>query len=362
MSKFENIEKKDNKDKNDLNEEKLVAEKNINKVENKKPSVGEPEKKVVIENKKEIEIKPGNIQSTNIHIPNYVESYQNVKSGEPQFIVLNQMMPDETDKNKKQKQDEIIDINEISRELLRYRKEYSKYTFAEIEEKSKIFSNWFNRREYYVHKKSNSVFAESFKIIRNNILIKAKEKNIKTILITSTSPTDGKSLIASNLSISIARNFDKYLLLVDTDFRKPTLHNYFNFDRKPGLSDYLINNQLSFDKIVKKTNWPKLSVIPVGSYYENSSEILSSKIMNLFIKEIKYRYDDRLIIFDSPPINISDAVAISDMVDGIVIVVRAGKTDKRILDNTIENIDKNKLIGIVLNFGKVNTKDYYSYY
>jgi len=284
-------------------------------------------------------------------------------TNEKQYVIVNQVQPQRTDESNADKEEDKVDRKQINAQLNKLRKEYSNLNIQKIEEQKKSFFglSWHRKRKVYLHRKPNTLISESFNIIRSNLLIKIKEKKIRTVLITSVSPSDGKSLIAANLAQSIAMGLDKFVLLIDTDYRLPTIHQYFNIERALGLSDYLIDNTIHFDQIQYKSDIDKLSVIPVGTHYDNSSGIISSRIMKLFVQELKHRYDDRIIIFDSPPIGMADSLWMSDLVDGVVLVVKSNKTDKRSVKKIIDKIGKTKILGIVVNYYKMAKSEYYPY-
>lgn len=297
-------------------------------------------------------------ETPDVNVPEY-ESRQ-VPVQEKQYIIVNQPSQQDTAHRQPVIQEDRVEREQVRASLEKLRAEYSKLDIRKIDEpKQSFFSfNWRRKKDSFLHEKHNSLITESFNIIRSNILIKIKERNVRTVLVTSVAQADGKSLIAANLALSIAMGLDKYMLLIDTDYRKPTIHKYFGIDRDLGLTDYLIDSKISFDQIQHKDKKSKLSVIPAGSLYDNSAGIISSKIMKLFVQEVKYRYDDRIIMFDSPPIGMSDALWMSNLVDGVLLVVRSNKTDKKMLKNIIEKIGKDKILGVVVNYSKMSKKEY----
>jgi capsular exopolysaccharide synthesis family protein len=181
-------------------------------------------------------------------------------------------------------------------------------------------------------------------------------------LITSSLPYEGKSFIASNIAVSIAQGLDKHVLLVDTDLNQPSLHNIFQIESNKGLSDFLVSDKYQLKDFIKKTEIPKLSILPAGSCFTHAAELFSSDLMTLFIREVKNKYDDRIIIFDSSPLIISDSLAISDKVDGCIIIVKTGKTNRKLVSKTIEMIGKTKVIGIIMNYCEIPSKNYAGYY
>ena len=254
-----------------------------------------------------------------------------------------------------------INKNEIAERLMLLRKKYSKHSFKKIE----INKRYLRKRraeDLFTLFRPNSVISEHFKITRTILMSMLKGKGMRTILVTSSLPLEGKSFVASNLALSIASGLDKYVLLVDADLRKPVQQDIFKINSELGLADYLANEKHQLIDLIQKTPVKKLSLLPAGSGYENSSELLSSDLMSLFIQEVKYRYDDRYIIIDAPPAYISEPLALAEKVDYVVLVVKAGKTDRKLVQETAKNIGMDKIIGVVLNHCSIKKKAYYGYY
>lgn len=208
----------------------------------------------------------------------------------------------------------------------------------------------------------SSVIAETFKVIRTLLFMKIRERGVKTVLVTSTMPLEGKSFVAANLAVSVALDFDKHVLLVDADVKRPTLHEVFKTEQKPGLTDYLMNGHHNLVDLIQPEILTKLSFIPAGPFHKNSSELLASKKMKQLMKEVKDRYDDRYIIFDSPPAQISETLALANFVDGVLLVVKAGDTAKKLVKKTVAVLGRDKILGVVLNQCDVTPKAYYQYY
>jgi exopolysaccharide/PEP-CTERM locus tyrosine autokinase len=206
-----------------------------------------------------------------------------------------------------------------------------------------------------------SVEAELFRVFRTNLLFPSDGKTPKTILTTSPLPGDGKSFTCANLAVSIAQGVEEHVLLMDCDVRKPTIHTIFGFKQGIGLSDHLAFGT-DIAKTLLKTPVDKLTILPAGKPPNNPSELLSSKKMKKLLDEVKTRYEDRYIIIDSPPPSMApETNAIVKYVDGVIIVVRAGKTPRSAVTETIEQIGKDKILGIVLNQADQNVKKYYGY-
>ena len=208
----------------------------------------------------------------------------------------------------------------------------------------------------------SSVIAETFKVIRTLLFMKLKEKGMKTVLVTSSLPLEGKSFVAANLAVSVALDFDKHVLLVDADVKRPTLNEIFKTESKLGLTDYLMNGHHDLVDLIQTEILAKLSFIPAGSFHDNSSELLASQKMKQLMKEVKDRYDDRYIIFDSPPAQISETLALANIVDGVLLVVKAGDTAKKLVKKTVAVLGRDKILGVVLNQCDVTPKAYYQYY
>ena len=202
------------------------------------------------------------------------------------------------------------------------------------------------------HLTPHSFEAEQFRILKTTILFPHKGIPPRTIMVTSTSPGEGKSFVASNIAISIAKSIDEHVLLMDCDLRLPSLHKRFGFTDIPGLSEYL-RGKISLGSILKKTPINKLSLLPAGKPPANPSELISSEQMRRLIHEVKNRYEDRYIIIDSPPPYLTaEANALARQVDGIVIVVKTGKTKRADVQDLIDTYGREKILGVVKNFSE----------
>lgn len=203
--------------------------------------------------------------------------------------------------------------------------------------------------------KPQSFESEQFRMLRSNLLFPVNGKSPRTIMVTSAVPGEGKSFIASNLAISIAYYVDNYVLLIDCDMRSPSIHKLFGVSSEaldvypPGLSEYLSQNA-SLSPMLIKTTIDKLTVLPGGNPPPNPSELLSSKRMIELLQETKTKFSDRYIIIDSPPpILTSDISVIARHVDGIVLVVRYGNTSRMLVNDLVQSLGKDKILGVVFN-------------
>nr|WP_321399835.1 polysaccharide biosynthesis tyrosine autokinase [uncultured Desulfobacter sp.] len=209
----------------------------------------------------------------------------------------------------------------------------------------------------------HSPAAEQFRLLKNNILFPEKGNPPKTIMVTSASPHEGKSFVAANLAVSIAQSIDEYVLLMDCDLRSPTIHTSFGYDGKePGLSDYLAK-KLPLSSVLKKSSVNKLTILPAGQIPANPSELLSSDQMRRLLHEVKLRYNDRYIIVDtSPPYITSETNAIARFVDGIILVIRQGKTRIKEVADILDIYGREKILGVVTNFSKKTVGYGYGYH
>ncbi|MBK7253649.1 MAG: polysaccharide biosynthesis tyrosine autokinase [Ignavibacteria bacterium] len=215
--------------------------------------------------------------------------------------------------------------------------------------------------EFIVANKPKSPASEAFKALRTRLqYAKLEETPIKTILLTSSVPSEGKTTISLNVAGSLAQ-MDKKVLLLDCDLRKPRIHNVFETDRYPGLSDYLFSNA-SLEEITRKTKLDNLSVITSGTIPPNPSELLASKQMKEFLEKMKGIYD--FIVIDSPPyISVTDAEILFRITDGTILVLRAGKTPSDAFFRTCEKLmklDSHNFLGVV--FNNFSYKSAYGYY
>ncbi len=190
-----------------------------------------------------------------------------------------------------------------------------------------ISGKWDERLFRAVNK--DSVIPEVFKTVRSKILYPLDGRPVpKTIMVASSISKEGKSFVTSNLGISFASGMDQHCLLVDCDLRHPNLAQLFGIKSSFGLVNYL-RDQVDLSRLIVKTSIQKLSVLPSGSAPQNPSELLSSSRMQKLMQEVASRYDDRIVIFDSPPLLMTaESIVLSGYVDAIILVIRRGKTKK----------------------------------
>ena len=202
--------------------------------------------------------------------------------------------------------------------------------------------------------------AELFRLLRTRILFPPSGRPPRTILVTSAVAEEGKSFVAANLAVNIAKNVDEHVLLVDCDLRRPSIHTKFGFNRVKGLSEYLTAG-LELAHLLLKTGVQKLTLLTSGAPPPNPSELITSSRMAALIEELKARYDDRYIIIDSPPLMMApETSAIAKWVDGILIVAKYG-TPMDLVEELVSHLDREKIIGVVIN--KIDQREFrrYSY-
>jgi len=207
--------------------------------------------------------------------------------------------------------------------------------------------------------------AEQFRIIKRPLLTKAfSKKNNNLLMITSALAGEGKSFCAVNLAMSIASEMDHRVLLIDADVGKPSIPNILGFKNQQGLMDILIEDSVDVADVLIKTSIEKLSLISVGSIHPHATELLASQAMLMLLDELAQRYDDRIVIFDSPPVLLtSEARVLAQRMGQIVLVVEAERTTQQTLKHVIDQFDKNADISLIYNKDKTfNGKEYYGYY
>lgn len=206
-----------------------------------------------------------------------------------------------------------------------------------------------------------SPISEQYRTIRTNIQYSSVDEELKTIMVTSSGPNEGKSTTAANLAVVFSQ-LGKKVLLVDADLRKPTAHRTFGVNNLFGFTTVL-TKQATLASTVLDTEEKDLYLLTSGPVPPNPAELLSSKSMEQFIEEAKEQFD--YVIFDTPPLlAVADPQILANKVDGSILVVYSGKTEidqakkaKDLLTNA-----QSKLVGAVLNHKEVKDNEYYYYY
>jgi len=207
---------------------------------------------------------------------------------------------------------------------------------------------------------------EEFHKLRSRLIRMTRGDRFRnTLLVTSAVSGEGKSISALNLAISLAQEYDYTVLLVDADLRKPSIHQYLGIDPEVGLVQCL-SGEVTLDQALIKTGLGKLVFLPAGGIVENPVELLSSSRMKAIIQEVKERYPERYVVFDSPPmLPFADAQVLSESVDGVLFVVREGCSKIEAVRQSLEVLETGKLLGLVYNDSRndsTSQQGRYAYY
>ncbi|HUL22591.1 MAG TPA: CpsD/CapB family tyrosine-protein kinase [Thermodesulfobacteriota bacterium] len=210
----------------------------------------------------------------------------------------------------------------------------------------------------------HSFCAEAFRKLKTQIFLHPGNSP-RTILVTSAAPQEGKTLVAVNLAVAISKEIHSNVILVDGDLRRPGIQ-LEKTKKGKGLSNYL-SDGIPLSEILINSEIEKLQIIPAGSSTRKSSELIRSRKMGELLDYLKGFGDHTYIVIDSPPIMATpDPSLLSKMVDGIILVVRAGYTSRESIQDAIKSIDRQKIIGVV--FNQIDAKpsayfsEYYRYY
>jgi protein-tyrosine kinase len=205
-------------------------------------------------------------------------------------------------------------------------------------EKHRIFS--FNK---------NDPMSVTFDVLRTQILQKMEEKGWRTLAVTSPTPAVGKTVVAINLAMSVVQKTNKTAMLVDFDLRQPRIGTYLGIPMEKSLNDFL-DRGVELSDILVNPGIPRLVVLPTKNAVKTPSEILSSRKIAALIKDLRERYESRIIIFDLPSLlHSDDAIAVLPQIDCILMVVANGMSTKREIEDSRRHLAKANLIGTVFN-------------
>ncbi len=226
------------------------------------------------------------------------------------------------------------------------------------------------RQGFITPESGRTHLAEEMRHIKRPLLLNSagasnENTSANLIMVTSSKPAEGKSYTSLNLAMSIAKERDKTVLLVDADVAKPGVTRILHMENEKGLVDYLLDDTLELADVMLKTNVPNFRFIPAGKRHIHSTELLASDSMIALAHDLSKRYPDRIVIFDSPPLlATSEASVVAGLAGQIVMVVESEKTSKQELNDALALIElENRYVGLVLN--KVRASfgtDYYGYY
>lgn len=209
-----------------------------------------------------------------------------------------------------------------------------------------------------------SSLAEAYRHLRTSILLSTAGHAPKSLLITSSLPSEGKTTTATNTAISLAQTGAK-VLIIDADMRRPRLHNVFNIENGNGLSTLLASelSDAEIDNALRQDERTKLYLLTSGPIPPNPAELIGSEQMATLLKLLQKKFTH--VVVDSPPIaSFTDGVLIASMVDGVILVVHSGKSSRQVVKRSRQLLQEigAKVFGVVLNNVNLNTKDNYYYY
>jgi capsular exopolysaccharide synthesis family protein len=206
---------------------------------------------------------------------------------------------------------------------------------------------------------SGSPAAEAFRLLGVRLRDLRRTRPLKTVLITSTIPQEGKSMVAANLACAVAQGTQQRVLLLEGDLRRPSLSQMFGLGRNSGLSECL-QGERSLTTGIYHLEGPGLWILPSGSAPSDAAELLQSGKLSALTDQLKAWFD--WIIVDSPPVlPLADTSVWMRLADGILLIARQGTTEKKQLQRGVEALESKKLIGAVLNSSKHSSDGYYYY-
>ncbi len=213
--------------------------------------------------------------------------------------------------------------------------------------------------DYYYS--SDTPFANEFRRLLVKIIKSGTGSDEKSIMLTSAMLSEGKSTICSFLGITAAKQNGLKTLIIDSDLRRPSIHRFFDVERKHGISDILVDGFAAVEA-VKRTSIEKLDIITSGSSYAHPAEIFDAESIGYIIEELKFYYD--LILVDAAPLMpVSDPLLLATKVDKIILVVKAGSTDREVVIKSAEILSssRDKILGVVMNNMSNSLPYYYDY-
>jgi protein-tyrosine kinase len=191
----------------------------------------------------------------------------------------------------------------------------------------------------------------AYKMLRTRVLQRMRSNDWHTLIVSSAGPSEGKTLTACNLAVSVSNDVNQSVILVDLDLQRPTLAAYFGLDVKAGIGDYLADSKVSIDDIAYAPDgMDRILIVPNREPVPNSSDLLASPRMRSFLAWAKSHGPETITIFDMPPVlACDDVLAFSPYTDAILMIVAEGATERRSLARTMEMIGDRNLLGVVLN-------------
>ena len=225
----------------------------------------------------------------------------------------------------------------------------------------KIKKEYFDKERRHEKNGRELIFLEQFKALRAKFEYQVDMHKYKVVAVTSAIAEEGKTLTSANLAANLASVGRKKVLLVDTDMRKSDIARMFDASQKPGLKEFLTGS-VPLDEIILSSNSIRgLSLISGGEKGATSPDLLAGETFRSFLQEMRSKFD--VVLLDTPPIlPVADTMSLRDQVDGFILIFRIGLTPYVMLQQALEEIDKNKIIGVVLNGVELQKYKYYQRY
>jgi capsular exopolysaccharide synthesis family protein len=218
------------------------------------------------------------------------------------------------------------------------------------------------RDELITLSEPRSPAAEAYRALRTNLRFVSPGNPVRSLLVTSAGPVEGKTLTSANLAVTLAQA-GSLVILVDADLRRPRVHHVFDLAREPGLTDLIVDPRDGIEGYLQETGIENLRVLACGPLPRNPAELLGSRRAAEVMEQLKEQAD--VVIYDSPPaVTVTDAVVLSPQVDGVIQVVQAGRTRRDVVVRAKTLLEKvgAHLLGPVLNQVSLGDMGYYTYY
>ena len=192
-----------------------------------------------------------------------------------------------------------------------------------------------------------SLASEQYRQLRTRLAHAEGANNLRTVMVTSPQKSEGKSITSANLALTMAQELQRRVVIVEADLRKPSMQQLFGLPAGPGLTEYL-SGAAELKDVMRFIPDHNLTVIHAGSTAASPAELLGSTAMRRLLDTLRTRFDR--VILDTPPVlPLADVAVLAPLVDGILMVVRAGVTPKPAIENALRAFDSSRLLGIVLN-------------
>lgn len=224
-------------------------------------------------------------------------------------------------------------------------------------------------RGYLIDTGERKSIKDEFRQIKRKLLNNAFGAGAKTlnnpnlVMVSSSTPNEGKTFVSINLALSIALEQDKTVLLIDADVLRPSVNRELGISTKPGLMEFLLGEKQDISEVLYSTSIDNLKIIPAGAPHHLSNELLASDKMASFAQELADRYPDRIVIFDSPPlIGVTETQVLANLMGQAVVVVEENKTKLANIQKATEHLNENLALGLVVNKAIRSHKDMYGYY